>query len=50
MINTTEDEEIAGDIYNLIGLAQVLYLSMALINKDDTIKTNPYCKLKSISS
>lgn len=50
MINTTEDEEIAGDIYNLIGLAQVLYLSMALINKDGTIKTNPYCKLKSILS
>ncbi|MBF8788722.1 hypothetical protein [Pseudomonas asiatica] len=50
MTNQIEDEEIVGDIYNLIGLSQVLYFSLSLLSKDGLIKSNPYIKLKTLLS
>lgn len=48
MISHIDDEEIVGDIYNLIGLIQVLYIAMSLLSMDGILRENPYCRLKSI--
>nr|WP_314876139.1 hypothetical protein [uncultured Pseudomonas sp.] len=50
MINDSEDEEIVGDIYNLIGLSQVIYFALALLSHEGTLYTNPYCALKKLLS
>ncbi|OUM36989.1 hypothetical protein B8W72_05615 [Pseudomonas putida] len=50
MKHRSEEEEIVGDIYNLIGLTQVIYFSMSILTKDGLIKTNPYSKLKTLLS
>ncbi|WP_145255074.1 hypothetical protein [Pseudomonas sp. DE0157] len=43
-----EDEEIVGDIYNIVGLLQVLYVAMTLISKEGTLEFSPYLKIRSI--
>lgn len=50
MINNDEGEEIAGDIYNLIGLSQVIYYALSLLSHEGTLQKNPYCVLKNLLS
>ncbi len=45
-----EDQEVAGDIYNFIGLAQVLYVALSILFKEGTMIENPYCILKNLVS
>lgn len=45
-----EDEEVAGDMYNLVGLSQVLYVALSIMFKEGTLLDNPYCTLKRLVS
>ncbi len=45
-----EDQEVAGDIYNLIGLSQVFYVALSIMFKDGDIVDNPYCVFKKLVS
>ncbi|GAB7527796.1 hypothetical protein PS3A_02020 [Pseudomonas sp. 3A(2025)] len=50
MTHDVEDEEVAGDIYNLIGLSQVLYVALSIMFKEGDMRDNPYCVLKELVS
>lgn len=45
-----EDEEVAGDIYNLVGLSQVLYVALSIMFKDGIVRDNPYGVMKELVS
>jgi len=47
MLNHEEDEEVVGDIYNMLGLSQVMYYALAILNSAAAIKTLPYSSFKS---
>lgn len=46
MMNAEEDLEVVGDIYNLLGLSQVMYYALAILNSSILSKGSPYFSLK----
>lgn len=43
-----EEEEIVGDVYNLIGFSQVLYYALSILKKEGYVESNPYRLLKTL--
>ncbi|WP_181405468.1 hypothetical protein [Pseudomonas sp. SGAir0191] len=50
LCHDAEDQEVAGDSYNLIGLSQVLYVALSLMFKDGSMADNPYAVMKRLVS
>lgn len=49
LVTNEDDEEIVGNIYNLIGLSQVLYYAMAICSSHETITNNPYLTFRELA-
>ncbi|EKT4562249.1 hypothetical protein QEM42_003446 [Pseudomonas putida] len=50
LAHDAEDEEVAGDMYNLVGMSQVIYVALSLMFKEGLMADNPYCVMKKLVS
>lgn len=50
MNHDAEDQEVAGDAYNLLGLSQVIYVALSLMFKSGDMVNSPHAHMKNLVS